>query len=132
MCGILDRVKKQLQERQKDLSDSRERVLKEHSKMVSEFPQYLENRVISHIKQCKNIFGDQIEIDIKEILNVDARLFDWKSDFNKDLLRSSEQFEKETGLEVDITFDFMRNLNPITYLHINGILKNDIENKEDK
>lgn len=79
--------------------------------MVENFPFYLKLSVLEYIDYMYDIFDDIIKIDIEKTLDVDKRLYEWKSDFIKDLSNAKEIFEKETGLNVYIDINNENNLN---------------------
>ena len=93
------------------LKNEREEVLDKHKEMVENFPFYLKLSVLEYIDYMYDIFDDIIKIDIEKTLDVDKRLYEWKSDFIKDLSNAKEIFEKETGLNVYIDINNENNLN---------------------
>ena len=58
-----------------------------------------------------DIFDDIIKIDINKTLDIDKRLYKFKEDFEDDLLKAKDIFEKESGLDVYIDIDKEKNLN---------------------
>lgn len=104
--NIADEILNTIEKRRDALSETRERVFKQHERMLDEFPEYLKDLLIEYLKQNYRVFSDRIYVEIKRVINVHEKLSDWRPDFNKELYDASDDFRKTTGLKVDITFDY--------------------------
>ncbi len=104
--NIADEVLNTIEKRRDALSEARERILKQHERMVDTFSDYLKDLLVEYLKQNYGVFGNRIYVEIKRALNVHEKLFDWHPNFNKELYKASDEFRKMTGLNVDITFNY--------------------------